>query len=189
LKTIDDYKIVLREIYHKQGRQESDAEHSWHVAMFCFLFEKELPKEIDRIKLYKLALMHDIVEIYSGDPWFALNDTEKAEKRQKEQEAAKQLFAQLPSDLEKEFHDLFHEYEQGTTPEAKMIKGFDKLQPILTNIAAGGISWQKNKVTKELLYKHKWDKVKEDELLKRIYELLIEEAETKKLFYKDSQMI
>ena len=39
----------------------------WHLALFILCFEHKLPKELDRLKLLKLALTHDIVELYAGD--------------------------------------------------------------------------------------------------------------------------
>ena len=67
LKEIEKYKTIERKIYCSNNRFESDAEHSWHIAMFLILFKKELPKNLDFNKMLKLALIHDLVEIYAGD--------------------------------------------------------------------------------------------------------------------------
>lgn len=147
LQEIEKYKTVEREMYcSNPDRKESDAEHSWHVAMFIILFKKELPDNLDSERMLKLALMHDLVEIYAGDT-FAYDDIHKASKKERESDAAKKLFSQLPWDLEKEFIDLFNEYEDSKTDESKIVKSFDKIQPILQNLSSKWKSWKEHKIT------------------------------------------
>ena len=84
LKEIDKFKDVKREIFLKD-RNENDAEHSWHLAMFVILFERDLPEKLDFKKMLKFALMHDLVEIYAGDTFFF---DEEGRKDKKERETA-----------------------------------------------------------------------------------------------------
>lgn len=67
LKEISKFKEIEREIYYTNGRRETDAEHVWHLIMFLFLFEKELPGDIDFKRTIKIDLVHDLPEIYAGD--------------------------------------------------------------------------------------------------------------------------
>ena len=125
LQEIEKYKTVEREMFCSNlNRAESDAEHSWHIAMFLILFENDLPKNLDMKKMLKLALMHDLVEIYAGDT-FAYDKQNQATKKERESKAAKKLFSQLPKDLNKEFMNLFSEYEEIKTKEAQIVKSFD----------------------------------------------------------------
>ena len=178
LKEIDKFKSVEREIY-LPNRKENSAEHSWHVAMFLLLFEKELPK-LDFKKTLKLALIHDLIEIYAGDT-FAFDKTGQNTKQEREKNAAQKLFSQLPDDLCKEYTELFNEYEEEKTPEAKTVKSFDKIQPILQNVISEGKSWKKHNVKYEDVDNYKRKHMQHDQFILSVYEKLIKEAKEKKL--------
>jgi len=115
--------------------------------MFLILFEKDLPKSLDMAKVLKLALIHDIAELYVGD--ISIFDEEKRKtKKDEEMKAAKKLFSQLPRDIGNDFMTLFEDYEEQKSPESKIVKLFDKLQPILQNICSKGESWKKLNLNK-----------------------------------------
>jgi putative hydrolase of HD superfamily len=181
LQEIEKYKTIEREMFCSNlNRAESDAEHSWHIAMFLILFENDLPQDIDMKKMLKLALMHDLVEIYAGDT-FAYDKQNQATKKERESKAAKKLFSQLPKDLNKEFMNLFDEYEEIKTKEAKIVKSFDKIQPILQNLCSSGKSWQKHKITFSDIDQYKRKYVEHNDLTLEIYEKLLNDARDKKL--------
>lgn len=69
--------------------------------------------------MLKIALIHDLVEIYAGDT-FAFDKEHKKTQKEREIKAAKKLFSQLPRDLKKEFWQLFNEYEKADSKEAKI---------------------------------------------------------------------
>lgn len=63
-------KVVFRNTISIKDRKESTAEHSWSASMIIMILMNELKKEfaeIDELKVIKLTLIHDIVEIYAGD--------------------------------------------------------------------------------------------------------------------------
>lgn len=181
LKEIEKFKKIEREIFYADvDRQETDAEHAWHLAMFLILFEKDLPQDADLKKMLKLALMHDLVEIYAGDT-FAFDKEAKKNQKEREMDAAKKLFSQLPDDLEKEFMDLFIEFEEEKTKEAQIVQSFDKLQPMLQNIIADGKAWKKNNVTYKDIEDYKRKRMEHNEFILGIYTKLLAEAKDKKL--------
>ncbi len=181
LKEIEEYKTIEREVYTSNpARAESNAEHSWHLAMFLLLFEKDLPKGLNHKKMLKLALMHDLVEIYAGDT-FAFDKLARNTKRQRETKAAERLFSQLPDDLNKEFTRLFNEYEAAETKEAKTVKSFDKIQPILQNLCSQGKSWKKHNLTYKDIDDYKRRFMTHDGLIFSIYNKLLEEARARNL--------
>lgn len=181
LKEIEKYKTVERKIWtSKLDRAESDAEHSWHMAMFIMLFKNELPQDADFTKMLKLALIHDLAEIYAGDT-FAFDTKSREGKRQRESDAARRLFSQLPEDIQKEFMDLFREYENGETKEAKLVKSFDKIQPILQNICSEGKSWREYKINHKEIDDYKRKHITHDDFVMKLYDKLMEEAKEKKL--------
>lgn len=126
------------------GRKESVAEHSWHLALISWIlhreFERESGRSLDLEKMLKMCLMHDLVEIEAGDPsaWSARNGDEKARI---EEEVAQRRFASLPDGLGAEFLSLWHEHEEGVTPEARLVRGVDRLNPALMRLLTGQ-GWQ-----------------------------------------------
>tara|TARA_Y100000310_G_C20693441_1_gene823870 strand:- start:650 stop:1234 length:585 start_codon:yes stop_codon:yes gene_type:complete len=181
LQEIEKYKIIEREMFSSNlNRKESDAEHSWHLAMFLLLFEKELPSGLDLKKMLKLALMHDLAEIYTGDT-FAFDKEGQKNKKEREQLSAKELFSQLPSDLEKEFSKLLEEYNEVKTTEAKIVKSFDKIQPILQNLCSKGKSWKEHNITFSDVDNYKRKHVEHNKFILDLYEELLNEAKDKGL--------
>lgn len=128
------------------SRQESDAEHSWHLAMIVLLLKAELGEKFDVEKAIKIALVHDLIEIYTGDCWPA-NKKEIQEKKMREKKAAEKLFSQLPKDLKKEIEGYWLEYENKETIEAKTVKALDKIVYPLNYALSETIVWHKEKST------------------------------------------
>jgi putative hydrolase of HD superfamily len=69
LQEIEKLKGVLRANKTIDGRYENSAEHSWHVALVALLLEEHASSALDILKVTKLLLIHDIVEIDAGDTW------------------------------------------------------------------------------------------------------------------------
>ena len=65
---IDKMKSVYRQtLLADKSRRETDAEHSWHIALMAMLFSEFAPEGVDRERVIKMCLVHDVVEIYAGD--------------------------------------------------------------------------------------------------------------------------
>jgi putative hydrolase of HD superfamily len=142
---IDKLKNIFRQTMVLNGiRQENDAEHSWHMAMSAIVLEKYHNETVDMKKVLKMALIHDIVEIYAGDtPAFG---THNPNKYNDELKSAEKIFSLLPEKLEKEMMNLWLEFELLESPEAKFAKACDTFQGFLQNITSDGHSWRKYKV-------------------------------------------
>jgi len=64
----DRFKTVLRRNYIVDGsRLENDAEHSWHMALYAVLLQREVGLEVDLARVLPMILVHDLVEIDAGD--------------------------------------------------------------------------------------------------------------------------
>lgn len=186
LLTIERYKTIERtHVTSNFNRHESDAEHSWHLAMFVWLLSPAIDPTIDQLRLMKMLLMHDLVEIYAGDV-YAFDKEAQIGKQEREHEAALKLFAQLPDDLAIEFHDLFDEFEGRSTPAAQLAQAFDKLQPILQNVATDGRAWQKGHLTYREVDDHKRPYMEYDQTVLAAYELLMDRADGEKMFEQSS---
>lgn len=73
LTVIDEMKKILRRNVILGGsRRENDAEHSWHLAMMALILEEYAAEKVDIERVLKIALVHDLVEVYAGDT-FALS--------------------------------------------------------------------------------------------------------------------
>lgn len=151
---IDRLKQVLRQnVVTVSNRNENDAEHSWHLAVMAVLLsEYSADKSIDILKVIKMVLIHDIVEIDAGDT-FCYDEKGYEDKEERERKAADRLFNILPSDQAQEVMKLWREFEELNTPESKFAACMDRLQPLLLNYGTKGHTWQKPGVTSEKVLK------------------------------------
>ncbi len=132
LKEIEKFKTCERVCQTTSaGRAESDAEHSWHLAVFLILLEDEFDN-IDSAKLLKMALIHDLPEIYAGDTNPYRGDT--TNKEEKEKRAAEKLFSMLPESAAQNLSALFDEYISQESLESQIVKSADKLMPLIQNL-------------------------------------------------------
>lgn len=146
---LDKMKNLYRQTYVlHEDRKENDAEHSWHLGIMAFLLAEHSDIPVNTEKVIKMVLIHDIVEIDAGDTYCYDNEGYKT-KAEREEKAAQRIFALLPDDQKKEFYDLWREFEDSKTPEAKFAAALDRLQPLLLNYTKGGISWAEHGVHKE----------------------------------------
>ena len=144
--------IMRRSRITVDDRRENDAEHSWHLTMMAPLLVEYVPEEVDLLKVFKMLVIHDLVEIDAGDT-FAFDEIGYVGKFDRELEAAKRIFGILPDDQSKELLDLWHEFEDGTSIEGKYAAVIDKMQPFILNSHTGGRSWKENNVTKTQVLK------------------------------------
>lgn len=135
ISELNKLKLVFRNTLVNQERKESTAEHSWSVAMITLILMDELKKEfgsIDELKTVKLALIHDVVEIYAGDV-FAFDLAARKEKEINEAEALEQLMKLYP-EFGAQLHNLWHEFENKTSLEAKIAKAADAICPLFVRL-------------------------------------------------------
>ena len=142
LVEVDKMKSVYRRtIWIDKTRRESDAEHSWHFALMAMLLaEYADPEKVDCARVIRMALVHDLIEIYAGDT-FAYDVQGNQDKRQRETEAADKLFALLPEDQAAEIRALWEEFDAMETPDAQYAAAIDRLQPFLNNYLTQGHTW------------------------------------------------
>ena len=151
---IDKMKNELpKNIIIDKSRRENDAEHSWHIAVMAMLLSEyvDLPN-VDLLKVIKMLLVHDIVEIYAGDTFF-YDEKANQDKAEREQAAADRIFAMLPADQGTELRALWEEYEELKTSEALFAGAMDRLQPFLLHYYTQGQVWREEHVTSEKIYR------------------------------------
>ncbi|MEG2597583.1 MAG: HD domain-containing protein [Oscillospiraceae bacterium] len=150
---IDKMKTIFRQtLLMDQSRQENDAEHSWHFAMMAMtLFEYANSPLVDLNHVIKMALVHDLIEIYAGDT-FAYDRVGYQDKEKREKDSADQLFDLLPTEQNIEFRSLWEEFEAMETPDAIYAAAIDRLQPFLSNYKTNGHTWALHKVASNQVY-------------------------------------
>jgi putative hydrolases of HD superfamily len=145
---IDKIKSIFRKTrIFDNSRYENDSEHSWHLAMMAMILSEHSNSPVDLLKVVKMVLIHDIVEIDAGDKIvYTKNVTETYGQ---ENAAAKRIFGLLPDDQRDELIDLWHEYEDRKTPESRFALAVDRLEPVMQNYYNEAHAWKDNNVKAE----------------------------------------
>ncbi|MEC7841954.1 MAG: HD domain-containing protein, partial [Candidatus Latescibacterota bacterium] len=95
---VDELKHVLRQtLLPRDHRRENDAEHSWHLALMAVVLAEHAEGAVDPLRVVKMALIHDLVEIDAGDT-FAYDEEGHADKEKRERAGAERIFALLPAE-------------------------------------------------------------------------------------------
>lgn len=151
---VDKLKNIFRMTkIHDGTRRENDAEHSWHLALMAFLLgEYSRDTSIDMLKVLKMCIVHDLVEIDAGDT-FCYDAVGNLDKQEREQKAAERIFGILPEDQGRELKELWEEFDAMETPEAKFAAAMDRLQPVLMNFTNKGGTWKEHDISKEQVVK------------------------------------
>ena len=133
---------------------ESVADHSFRVALLAWLASAQTG--LDRDRILKLALFHDLAEAITGDitPYdpadvVAPDDDTRvaflnrrhvapadrvAAKRAAEAAAIADMCRDLPELLRREIEALWRELEERATPEARFVKQIDRLETYMQSL-------------------------------------------------------
>lgn len=150
---IDKAKNIFRQTHLSgHGRNENDAEHSWHMAVMAYLLREYANEEIDITRVMMMCLIHDIVEIDAGDT-YAYDEAGLKTQKQREDQAKERIFSILPDEQRDELIALFDEFEACETPESRFAHAMDNLQPLMLNDSNDGGDWKEHSVTTEQVYK------------------------------------
>ena len=116
-------------VNHKVPSPESVADHSFRVSLMVMVLAPQIGADVN--KAVKMALVHDIGEAKVGDvvkfqgkgflPGYE-------EKIQKETRAVEEITEAIEGG---EYSELFKEYAQNQTKEARLVKQVDKLERAL----------------------------------------------------------
>jgi putative hydrolase of HD superfamily len=145
---VDKLKEIFRQTLCTQSRRaENDAEHSWHLCLAVIvLAEHANEPRMDVLRVLKMVIIHDLVEIDAGDT-FAYDTARMAHQHEREAIAADRIFGLLPADQAAEFRGLWDEFEERSTPESKFAAAVDRFQPVLLNCSTEGAAWNRHNVT------------------------------------------
>ena len=146
---IDRLKTINRRTYLTDAsRLENSAEHSWHIAVMALVLAEHANEPgLDLMKVLRMLLIHDLVEIDAGDT-FAYDPGARADRQAREQAAADRIFHILPDDQAENFFALWKEFENRNTAEGRFAAALDRLQPMLHNLRTRGKAWREHGVRK-----------------------------------------
>ncbi len=150
---VDKLKNVLRMTkLIGESRSENTAEHTWHMALTAMVLAEYTDDPVDLLHVFRLILVHDIVEIDAGDT-FAYDKVSHEDKFDREQRAAKRIFGILPDDQAGVYEALWLEFETRASPEAKFAAAVDRIQAVLQNHGNAAGTWREHQVELEAIYK------------------------------------
>ena len=133
---IDKEKQIKRKTLQSNGKDfEDDAQHAWHMAIMTLLLNEYANEEID-----------------AGDT-YAYDSQGLKTQSTREAKAANRIFNLLPEDQAKKMFDLWNEFEERKTAEAKFARVLDNFQPVMLNAATDGRMWVENGVHLEQILK------------------------------------
>lgn len=157
LRTFAELKRLKRTGWVDRGvpleAVESVADHSLLTVLTAWL-AAAADDTLDRDRVLKLALVHDLAESLIGDaPPYAAEDVpdrsdieaqraffsvrhlrspeHAGAKREAEHDATEHLLALMPVAIAPEFRDLWKEYDMQATPESRFVKQVDRLEAFL----------------------------------------------------------
>jgi putative hydrolase of HD superfamily len=151
LKTMPRRGWVIRDIKNP----ESIAEHTFRAAIMVWVLADSRKRNLNMEKLLKMALIHDLCEVYAGDTtpydsilpkdkkkrrellktWPRFSEAEKkglaAAKYKKEKAGLEKLIKDLSPKLRNEIRSLWLDYEKGLSPEGRFFKHTDRIESFL----------------------------------------------------------
>lgn len=175
-------------LIHKIKEAETAGEHIFHLAILVWILGRN--RKLNLEKVIKMALIHDLCEVYSPDLTsydaaaikekgrVTINDVltakpvtgrpttnqrKKMEKIKKtlERRAMKKILFNLPSDLKKEINNLWLDFENGTTAEGRFVRQADKI----INFLQGLEYWKKYGRIEHVLWVRRIKEVIDDPIL------------------------
>jgi putative hydrolase of HD superfamily len=126
-------------------RCESVADHSFGTALLALLLAGREPfADVDRDRAIRMALIHELCEVYAGDIT-PVDGISAEEKHRLERDSLLRVLAGLPGSLTDQTADgpgpdgpgkgdgaellaLWDDFEAGASPEARLIRQLDRLE-------------------------------------------------------------
>ncbi|MEM6841259.1 MAG: HD domain-containing protein [Bacteroidota bacterium] len=179
LEKAEKLKREMRHSWLSNNRQESVAEHTWRMSLMAVLLRDKLNVKVNLEKVLKMIIIHDLVEIDAGDV-SALdvlrNPDIRTEKIKKELLAIDNIKKELGDEIGKEIYDLWHEFEEKQTIEARFSNALDKLEVQIQHNHAPLDTWEE--IEFEMVY-HMDKHVAFDSNLSQFKDLIVAQAEEK----------
>lgn len=126
---LNQLKLLYRQGWLRRGipaeRCESVADHVFSTAMLAWMVAAEYFPALDSGRVLRLALAHELGEIYAGD-LIPADQVAAEEKQRRERTGVVKVTGKLAGGAQ--LQALWEEYEAGQTAEAVFVKQIDRLE-------------------------------------------------------------
>ena len=129
---------VIRFSAQMRIKDESVSEHSFHVALYSMILadleEKFFKNKVDKEKVLKTAILHDLEECLTGDIIYDFKHTQESltrEIKKMSQSFLEKLIKNLPEKIAKEYVWLWSKSKDKNKIEGKIIEAADKLEGLI----------------------------------------------------------
>jgi len=106
---------------------ESVADHSYSMCMMSMILAEII--NLDSGHIMKMVIIHDLAESLVGD--HMPDDISSEEKQLVEDKAMKKIISKLPNSLRKNYLNIWNEYNDNLTVNAKFVHSMDKLEMVI----------------------------------------------------------
>lgn len=188
LELTREFALIKRSVGYRKYHRENDSEHSYQVAVSCWVINHDRKLKLNDEKILKMALVHDLVEVYAGDvDAHGASKRKHLNKKEQEERALKKIQTKFPG-LNK-ITDMITEYEKKDSKESKLVSIVDKITPVNHVFHVGTSYYKDNKVTAQSWIEWLHKKTNYDTLPKDLKDIVDEatkrvQTEYKTLFYK-----
>jgi putative hydrolases of HD superfamily len=170
-------KRELRHSWLSDGRRESVAEHTWFIALMALLTHRRLEESMNLERVLAMTIVHDLAEVEVGDiPCFETGDR-KTNKAELELAAIERIATMLPAPEGEMVKQLWLEFEDGKTPEARFVRALDHLEVQVQHNLADLSTWEP--VEHGLVYTKMDERCAHDAFLRQLVLGVRTAAETK----------
>lgn len=137
LETERNLDRVVRFSATTRIKDESVSEHSFHTALYAMILadlEEELGNKIDKEKVLRTALLHDLEESLTGDVIYSLKYSQKNLTREIKKIGEillKRVLNTLPEKISQKYLKLWISAKDKSTLEGRIIDAADKLEGLV----------------------------------------------------------
>jgi 5'-deoxynucleotidase YfbR-like HD superfamily hydrolase len=167
-KLLQQFNAVYRGVVsiHDPKRPDNDVEHSYRVAMLCWMIVEEYQLKYSISKVLKYALLHDFTEVYAGDKSM-YSDYSQKDKERAERQSLLKLQRQFPK--MKSLWNIISTYEKRDDAEAKFVYVIEKLEPIFLVLLVEQDHFKKRGITLEDFIDLKQRKIKDLDTIAQLF--------------------
>lgn len=122
-------KIKRKGWYEKAGIDfpESVADHSYSLTCIAMVISDLL--KLDTQKVMKMCILHDLAESITGD--LTPTKISRKEKQKLENKIMRKILSILPNNISKKYFEIWNEFQQSKSQEAKLVHESDKFEMAL----------------------------------------------------------
>jgi putative hydrolase of HD superfamily len=130
IKYAEGLKNEMRHASKSNGMRESVAEHSWNLALILLLVRPYLKIDFDLERALKMAVVHDLGEIDSGDISRLVHTgvEDIRAKKYEDEKIAMQKISEVAGVFGQEIYELWCDFESVGSNEAKIVKALDAFE-------------------------------------------------------------